>query len=83
MVATQASHADEFGAVAGQFKLGDEPPLGTYKLEVQVGGQIQSQSLQVEAYRKPEYEVKVSTPTEFAISGETIPVTVAADYYFG
>ena len=87
IVATQAVTADEFGAVNGDFMLGAEPPLGDYKLELTIGlppnQQSYSQQLRVEAYRKPEYEVKVTTPAPYAIQGDSIPLTVAANYYFG
>jgi hypothetical protein len=83
VVESQVKTADEFGALAGEFRLGQEPPLGNYTLELQVGGQVQQQRLRVEEYRKPEYEVKVLTPADFAVAGDAIPITVEADYFFG
>ncbi|MEZ4861874.1 MAG: MG2 domain-containing protein [Caldilineaceae bacterium] len=83
VVATIAKTVDAYGALDGAFVLGDEPPLGQYQVEVNVGGQTQSQALQVEEYRKPEYAVEVQTPADFAVMGDKIPVTVAADYFFG
>jgi hypothetical protein len=83
VVETQVKTADEFGALAGEFLLGQEPPLGNYTLEIQAGAQAQQQRLRVEEYRKPEYEVKVLTPADFAIAGDAIPITVEADYFFG
>ncbi|MFN8489692.1 MAG: MG2 domain-containing protein [Caldilineaceae bacterium] len=83
VIGAQLVHADEFGAVAGSFTLGAEPPLGDYHVELTVGGQTQRQRLRVEEYRKPEYAVEVTTPADFAITGDSIPVTVAANYFFG
>lgn len=83
LVATQLKTADEFGALAGEFRLADEPPLGQYQLELAIQGQVQRQTLHVEDYRKPEYEVSVALPGVFAIAGDPVAVTVAADYFFG
>jgi len=83
IVDTVALSSDEFGTANSQFVLGDEPPLGTYNVELQVGDQTQRQQLKVEEYSKPEYSVKVSTPKSFAILNDPIPVTVDANYFFG
>ena len=83
VVATQGLAADGFGMVAGEFLLGDEPPLGDYQLSLAIGTQVRTQTLRVEEYRKPEYAVAVDTPAAFAIRGDPIAVTVAADYFFG
>ena len=83
VVATQTHTADEFGTVAGDFRLDAEPPLGAYTVELTVGEQIQRQQLYVEEYRKPEYAVEVTTPNPFALAGDEIPITVRANYFFG
>ena len=74
----------EFGTFFGQIKLGDEAPLGEYRIEAQVGGELQpaSGSFRVAEYRKPEFRVTASAPTT-AIVGDHVTVTVQADYYFG
>lgn len=83
LIATQLKTADEFGALAGEFRLADEPPLGQYQLELAIQGQVQRQPFHVEDYRKPEYEVSVALPGASAIAGDQVAVTVAADYFFG
>lgn len=83
LVATQVKYTDEFGALAGEFRLADEPPLGQYQLELAIQGQTQHQPLHVEDYRKPEYEVSIALPSAHAIAGDPVAVTVAADYFFG
>ncbi|MEM7536185.1 MAG: MG2 domain-containing protein [Chloroflexota bacterium] len=82
-VSTVEVTADSMGTVNGSFTLGDEPPLGTYNVELMVNGQTHRQQLKVEEYVKPEYQVEVSTPADFAIVGDDIPVTVDANYFFG
>ena len=80
LIATQTVNADEFGALHGEFSLGDQPSLGWYTLALTLNGQMQTQRLRVEAYRKPEYQVTVNTANEHTIGNDSIPVTVAADY---
>ncbi|MEM7537843.1 MAG: MG2 domain-containing protein [Chloroflexota bacterium] len=82
-VGTTQITADHFGTVNGSFILGDGVPLGDYSLELLVDGQTQRQKLLVEEYRKPEYDVEVSTPANFVIAGDEIPITVNANYFFG
>jgi uncharacterized protein YfaS (alpha-2-macroglobulin family) len=83
VVATQAATLDEFGALTGQFVIGDAPPLGWWTLTLTVNGQSQTQRLRVEEYRKPEYQVTVSSNSDHVIAGDNAQITVAADYYFG
>ncbi|MFN8441455.1 MAG: MG2 domain-containing protein [Caldilineaceae bacterium] len=82
-IATQPATVDEFGALNGQFTIGDSPALGWWSLELTVNGQTQTQRLRVEEYRKPEYQVTVSSDKESVIAGDNAQITVAADYYFG
>ncbi len=83
VVETIEALGDAFGAMDGAFVLSDEPPLGRYQLEAIVAGEQTRQTLYVEAYRKPEYAVAVNAPAAFAISGDPVPLTVDATYFFG
>ena len=77
----------EWGSFAGEFQLAPEPPLGEYDLVTTVDqGEMRTvfyTSFEVEAYRKPEFEPMVTIPRDHYLQGETIPVTVSADYFFG
>lgn len=68
------------GSVAGEFRLGDEPPLGHYYVQSSLGGYGQ---FRVEEYRKPEYEVIAKFDGGARIQGEDLKVAVSVDYYFG
>ncbi len=83
VVATQVLTPTQFGTVHGAFHLADETMLGTWHLETEVEGTLARQPLQVEEYRKPEYEVTVHIPQKACVAGERISVTVEAAYYFG
>lgn len=78
---------DANGNFALDVPLGANLPSGFYNYAVgtAAGQQLTSAAygnFQVEAYRKPQYAVKVSTPAGPYVSGDTIPVTVSARYYF-
>lgn len=83
IIATQGATLDEFGTLDGEMVIGDSPPLGWWTLSLLVNGQTETQRLRVEEYRKPEYEVTVSSNSDHVIAGDDIQITVAADYYFG
>ncbi len=79
--------ADETGAAAGEFQLGEEPPLGVWHLVIN-GSQPDARScagglFRVEEYKKPEFEVTVKPAATQARLGEKIKATIAARYYFG
>ncbi|MGD9518438.1 MAG: alpha-2-macroglobulin [Armatimonadota bacterium] len=78
---------NKHGTFVDEFELAPEPPLGSYRLWVTVGEEenktTAAASFEVEAYRKPEFDVKVQIPQAHYLGGETVPVTISADYYFG
>jgi uncharacterized protein YfaS (alpha-2-macroglobulin family) len=73
----------EYGSLAGSFTLGSEPSLGEYQIVVGMNGQNYYSQFKVEEYKKPEYEVKVSTDKGVYIRGDTIRADIDAGYYFG
>jgi hypothetical protein len=54
-----------------------------WQIELTAGGEMAQFRFQVQAYVKPEYEVKVQPDRPFYIAGEPIQVAVQADYYYG
>jgi uncharacterized protein YfaS (alpha-2-macroglobulin family) len=85
----------EFGTIHGELELTESAPLGRYTVQADLPGRSEPERLHftVAEYRKPEFEVEVSVetrnrvfvknPVSYAIDGESITVTVQADYYFG
>ncbi len=81
--------SSEFGTVNGDFQLPTETPLGVYnvsailikadKSEDGLGGT----QFRVEEYKRPEFEVTVSAPTEAKRPGEVVAARINAKYYFG
>ncbi len=82
---------NRWGAAWGAFTLDDAAALGAYNLELRSGGRwIGNPALfRLEEYKLPEYEVTVAPPTTddgapmSVRLGDTIPVTVNANYYAG
>ena len=75
---------NHFGSVNGQFVLADGAMLGEYHVEIVApDGRTVSQLFKVEDYRKPEYEVTVSTDADDYLTDDTVSVTVDSAYFFG
>jgi len=77
---------DEFGSVTGSFKLNREVPLGEYSLNVQHAQSRYPEDacrFRVEEYKKPEFEVAVTSAKKSTRLGETIKAKIEARYYFG
>ncbi|HEV7999589.1 MAG TPA: MG2 domain-containing protein [Planctomycetaceae bacterium] len=76
--------ADAFGGFDGEFRLPDDSALGSYALAIIDRSDIYgSVSFRVEEYKKPEFEVTVSAPTEPTALGDKFTATIKAAYYFG
>ncbi|MFQ5595718.1 MAG: Ig-like domain-containing protein, partial [Anaerolineae bacterium] len=78
----------QFGTFNGEVQLSPAAPLGYYSIELVIGPEgpgrfYSSQSFQVAAFRKPEFQVEVRTDRPEYVQGETISVDVAATYFFG
>ncbi|MEI9971637.1 MAG: MG2 domain-containing protein [Ignavibacteriota bacterium] len=72
------------GTLHDEFTIPAGSALGSYSIEIHTGGESNlSGSFDVEEYKKPEYEVRV-TPAKFRIlQGDTAQATIEARYYFG
>ncbi len=76
----------QFGGVHGDFTLGPDAALGYYSITVnrKTGGRYgMSGGFNVEEYKKPEYEVRVTPDKQRILEGDTISATIEAKYYFG
>src|SRR5262249_26272825 len=76
----------QFGSVHGDFTLASDAALGYYSVSVTGKGiraYAMSGGFQVEEYKKPEYEVRVTPDKPRILEGETITATIEARYSFG
>lgn len=72
-----------FGSFHGGLTLGPLARLGYYSIVTRVGDRRVYGGFEVQEYRKPEYEVTVSTDKRRYLQGESIQATINARYYFG
>ncbi len=76
-----------FGTVAGDLDLPADAAIGYYSVNVSLGteeGEAHAfGGFHVEAYRKPDYEVKVTTEARRALQGGSLKATINARYYYG
>ncbi len=76
----------QFGSVHGDFNLATDAALGYYSISVSAasGGRYgMNGGFQVEEYKKPEYEVRVTPDKPRILQGESATATIEAKYYFG
>jgi uncharacterized protein YfaS (alpha-2-macroglobulin family) len=89
---------NEAGSLSGSFRLGDEPPLGDYRVVVHIveprdytyvvdeGDDSQrfwGKKFRVAAYRKPEVHVSVEFPDPSPVGTGKIKARIRGEYYFG
>lgn len=83
VVHEQSLRLNDLGALDGSLTLGEEPPLGSYRLVALVDRGRQETTFKVEEYRKPEFKLEVHPDQPRYSNGQTAKVMVAANYYFG
>ncbi len=77
------------GTVDGEFHLADEALTGGYYLEGVIPLDTEGRtayagaSFAVASYRKPEYEITVTPGAEQYVQGDTVRITVQANYFSG
>jgi len=75
---------NEMGTLNGKLLLDEKAPLGRYQLMVKLGEHDTFyQPFLVAEYRKPEFQLDVSTDKKDYLAGEEIIARVHATYFFG
>ncbi|MFH1453579.1 MAG: MG2 domain-containing protein [Armatimonadota bacterium] len=74
---------DSFGTFNGEFKLSEEPDLGSYSIMTSIDRENFYQDFMVAEYKKPEYKVELAPSEKHYVGGDKITVKVDAAYYFG
>jgi len=82
-VLSQTLRTNAFGTYHLAIQLSPEAELGYYDITTRVEGEEHSGGFQVEEYRKPEYEVTVTTKEPVYVGKVPIQAAVEARYYFG
>jgi alpha-2-macroglobulin len=71
------------GIVHDDLALAKASALGNYYVEVRSGESQVSGNFEVQEYKKPDYEVRVTPAKPRVIEGESVQATIDARYYFG
>jgi hypothetical protein len=79
----QKLELSRFGSFHGSLTLGPLAALGVYEITAQAGDKSIRGDFEVQEYKKPEFEVSVSTNKPRYLQGESIEATIQARYYFG
>ncbi len=74
---------NDFGTLDGAFDIADGAMLGTYQIIFDIDGETHTQNFKVEQYRKPDYEITLSTDKEAYVLGEEVTLSIDANYFFG
>lgn len=74
---------NSFGSFSGEFLVGEQAPLGYYQMQARLNSYTATQQFQVEEYKKPELAVDIQTSKPSYTRGETVDVSIDANYYFG
>ncbi len=75
---------NRFSTVHGSFELPELADLGSYGLELVLPDDDRGYtSIQVEEYRKPEFQVTVTPQRDWIQQGDSVEVAVEAEYLFG
>jgi uncharacterized protein YfaS (alpha-2-macroglobulin family) len=85
-IRSQELKTDRWGAITGTFRLGAESALGEYTISAWRRGEDRpsaAASFRVEAYKKPEFEVKVEPVDSLPRLGDKVRFRIQARYYSG
>ncbi len=74
---------DAFGTLAADFVLPADASLGDYRISTHDESYSQSGHFAVQAYKKPEYLLRVAPKSKYVLSGQTAHLHVQARYFFG
>lgn len=75
-----------YGTFVGELALDDEAILGNYSINISTakdGDYLGGGYFDVAEYRKPTYQVQVTSPEEGVIQGSEVQLTVDAEYFSG
>ncbi len=71
------------GTIHDEITFSPAAALGNYFIQVKSGEGFMSGNFEVQDYKKPEYEVRVTPAKPRVLQGESVQATIDARYYFG
>ncbi|MDX2272275.1 MAG: MG2 domain-containing protein [Cyanobacteriota bacterium] len=79
----QTLTVSRFGTVHGEVALPADGELGSYELIIKAEAATSYAFVRVEEYRKPEFDVSVTTDQSWVKQGSAVEVSARANYLFG
>ncbi len=79
----QQRKVDAFGGVTADLPLPAGAALGEYSISIVHADDTATGAFEVQEYRKPEFEVRVSPKERFVLQDGEAQVSISARYYFG
>ncbi|MCA9970969.1 MAG: hypothetical protein KC425_12175 [Anaerolineales bacterium] len=73
----------DFGVGFVDFQLASEVNTGPYKIQARLGNTVSEQTVTVERYVLPQFDVQIETEKPYYRPGETVRGTLTAVYFFG
>ncbi len=74
---------DEFGSVSASVPVPPSAALGYYAVRINTGDEQATGAFEVQEYRKPEYDVRLTPGARFVRQGDEAVASIEARYYFG
>lgn len=71
------------GLVSLEYRLYDEPELGTWKIVAMVNGRKTEQTFEVQQYVLPSFQVYMTLPKTLTVATKSVKLEVCAKYTFG
>lgn len=75
--------ANQNGSINDSIDLSIDATLGTYTIIISVENENHTQTFEVQEYKKPEFKVLIETNKKSFLPGDTVKITISAEYYFG
>lgn len=82
-VYTKHLTANSNGIIHDEFATEKAAPLGNYFIQVGSNQDSMTGNFEVQDYKKPEYEVRVTAAAPRVLEGQKLELTINARYYFG
>jgi alpha-2-macroglobulin len=83
LIRTETLQTSANGTFSGTFPTLNESAPGSFSIEASFGGLRGYQPVEIAAYRKPNYTVRVRPEKEHYVRGERVRMIVECEYYFG
>ncbi len=83
VIARRMADVDDYGSVYSSVPIPEGAALGYYSVRLNSESDVAYGSFEVQEYRRPEFNVTVTTDAEFALQETTIEAAISARYFFG